>query len=140
MNLRTVIWWIGGALLVAAGWRAMGWPGVALVVGAALMWVLLHFTRLMSILKRAANRPKGWVNSAVMLNARLRPGLTLLEVVGITRALGDSVSTDPEIWRWTDNGGSFVTCHFERGRLVRHELTRPGVEDDSPPRGQDAAP
>ena len=37
-----------------------------------LVWVLLHFTRMMTILKRAANRPIGYVDSAVMLNAKLK--------------------------------------------------------------------
>ena len=73
------------------------------------MWLLLHFTRMMQVLKRAANRPVGFVDSAVMLNAKLRPGVTLLHVVALTRSLGELRSPkarQPELYRWTD--GSYL--------------------------------
>jgi hypothetical protein len=57
-------------------YRAYGWPGIAIAVTGIVMWMLLHFTRMMKVLKRAGNRPIGFVDSAVMLNAKLRPGLT----------------------------------------------------------------
>jgi hypothetical protein len=92
------------------------------------MWVLLHFTRLMHILKQAADRPVGYVASAVMLNAKLQAGMTLLKVIALTRALGEQRSepeVQPEIFRWSDTGGSYVTCTFANGRLVAWELERP---------------
>ena len=111
-----------------AAWRAWGWPGVAAVAGGVLMWLLLHFTRVMTILKRAADRPVGWVDSAVMLNARLKPGMALVQTLAITRSIGERLSDEdaqPEVYRWTDNGGSTVTTTFEGGRLVRWEMQRP---------------
>lgn len=39
-----------------------------------MMWALLHYTRLVNVMKKAANRPIGYVGSAVMLNARLSEG------------------------------------------------------------------
>lgn len=83
------------------------------------MWLLLHFTRMMQVLKRAADRPIGYVDSAVMLNAKLRPGLTLLQVVAMPRVLGELQSllnAQPEIFRWTDGTQSSVTCTFMGGQ------------------------
>ena len=128
MNWQRIVIPVAGAAFVAGAWRAFGWPGVALAVGAILMWVLLHFTRLMHVLKRAAERPVGHVASAVMLNAKLRPGVSLLHVVAMTRALGEQLSPpeeQPEIFRWTDTGGSHVTCEFAGGKLTKWALVRP---------------
>ena len=110
------------------GYRAYGWPGVALVVGGLVMWLLLHFNRMLQVLKRAANRPVGYVDSAVMLHAKLHAGLTLLHVVALTRSLGNLESpkeTQPEHFRWTDASQSTVLCVFQDGKLLRWELTRP---------------
>ena len=95
------------------------------------MWLLLHFTRLMTVLKRAAHRPIGHVDSAVMLNAKLKPGVTLMHVIAMTRALGERLSdegADPELYRWTDNGQSTVEAEFQHGKLVRWQLARPDPE------------
>ena len=55
---------LGCAALLVVAHRASGWPAVAAVSGGLLMWLLLHFTRLMTVLKRAAHRPIGHVDSA----------------------------------------------------------------------------
>ena len=117
-----------GVALVAIAYRSYGWAGVAVVVTAMVMWGLLHFTRMMQVLKRAANRPIGYVDSAVMLNAKLRPGVTLLHVIAMTRALGELKSVkdeQPELFRWTDGTQSHVTAEFLGGRLVKWDLVRP---------------
>ena len=128
MNWQRIAIPIAGAALVAAAWRAYGWPGVAVAASGILMWVLLNFTRLMHILKQAADRPLGYVASAVMLNAKLKPGVTLMHVVAMTKALGEQLSpaeTQPETFRWTDGGGSHVTCEFVGGKLTTWVLVRP---------------
>ena len=105
--------------------------GVALAAGGLVMWLLLHFTRMLQVMQRAAHRPKGYVDSAVMLNAKLRAGMTLLHVVAMTRSLGEQRSPkdeQPEVFRWTDTGGSYVDCTFAGGKLVGHQLTRPAEE------------
>jgi hypothetical protein len=125
------------AVLLVAAHRIYGWGGVAVAVGALVMWMLLHFTRMMQILKRAANRPIGFVDSAVMLNAKLRPGVTLMHVVAMTRALGELRSTkdsQPEWFRWTDASHSHVTCEFQQGKLKKWDLVRP-PQDDAPATG-----
>lgn len=122
---------LGAAVLVAAGYRAWGWPGVALVAGGVLLWLLLHFTQLMHVLKRAADSPLGYVGSAVMLQAKLRPGMTLLQVVALTRALGEQLGqseAQPERYRWRDPSGASVTCEFVHGRLQRWDFRRPEPE------------
>ncbi|RAN74905.1 glycerate kinase, partial [Bacillus sp. SRB_28] len=86
----------------------------------------------MSIIRKASGRPIGYVGSAVMLNARLRPGVTLMHVVAMTRALGEPVSpkdAQPEVYRWSDGSKSYVTCEFLHGRLVEWELSRPAQDD-----------
>ena len=131
MNFQRILVPVAGAALVAFAWRSYGWAGVALVVTGIVMWMLLHFTRLTQVLKRAANQPIGYVGSAVMLNAKLRPGLTLLHVIGLTRALGEQLSpkdAQPEVFRWTDGTASRVTCEFANGKLVQWTLERPTAE------------
>mgnify|MGYP007084685107 FL=1 len=62
------------------------------------------------------------------LHAKLRPGVPLLHVVAMTRALGQLESpkdTQPERYRWTDASGSSVLCVFMGGKLQSWELTRP---------------
>ena len=124
-----------GVALVALAYRSYGWAGVAVVLTAIVMWALLHFNRMMQVLKRAANRPVGYVDSAVMLNAKLRPGATLLHVVAMTSALGELLSVkdaQPEVFRWTDGTRSHVTCEFVGGKLLKWELVRPGAGADTP--------
>jgi hypothetical protein len=127
-SLSALVIPVGCVVGVVLAYRGYGWPGVALAVGALVMWLLLHFTRLLHILKRAADRPIGFVGSAVMLHAKLRRGVTLMHVVALTRALGalqTPKDTQPEVFRWTDASGSSVTCTFVGGKLTRWELQRP---------------
>jgi hypothetical protein len=140
MNLQKILVPVLGIAVIALAWRAWQWPGVALAAGGIVMWMLLHFTRMMKVLQRAANRPVGWCDSAVMLNAKLRPKVTLLHVLAMTRAIGEQLSPpeqQPEVFRWTDGGGSSVTCEFANGKLVKWELFRP---EGAPEAGGSPAP
>jgi hypothetical protein len=133
MNFQRIVLPVLGVVVVAVAWRAYGWPGVALAAGGIVMWMLLHFTRMMKVLQRASARPVGFCDSAVMLNAKLRPGVNLLHVMAMTRALGEQVSPkeqQPELYRWTDGSGSHVTCEFLHGKLVKWELFRPQAAPD----------
>ena len=115
---------------VSAGYT-YGFAGVAGVAGVGVFWILLHFSRMMQVLKRATNRPIGYVDSAVMLNAKLRPGVPLIHVIALTRALGalqSAKAAQPEIFRWTDNSQSHVTCTFAGGKLTHYVLFRPAPE------------
>ena len=137
MQFQRILVPVVGVMAVALAYRSYGWAGVAVVVTALAMWLLLHFNRMMQVLKRAAKRPIGYVDSAVMLNAKLKPGVTLLHVVAMTRALGELKSVkdqQPELYRWTDGTESHVTCEFLGGKLVKWEMVRPvPVENPTAP-------
>jgi hypothetical protein len=118
---------LGLLTLLVVAWRNAGWSGIALVGGGLVMWGLLHVTRLVTVFRRASEHPKGWVDSGVMLHAQLKVGMGLLDVLARTRALGELVSPQgeqPEVYRWTDNGGVSVDCAFTKGRLSGWTMQR----------------
>ncbi|MDP3672963.1 MAG: glycerate kinase [Telluria sp.] len=132
MNFQKIFLPIVGAAMVAVAWQAYGWQGAALAGGALVMFLLLHFNRMMHVLKKAAERPKGYVASAVMLNAKLKPGVNLLHVMAMTQSIGEQLSEDGapmEVFRWTDGSQSSVTCEFTRGKLSKWTLERPPQAD-----------
>ena len=134
MQFQKILVPLASVVLIAAAYRSYGWAGVAAASGALMMWLLLHFTRMLQVLKRAANRPIGYVDSAVMLNAKLRPGQSLLHVVAMTKALGELESAKGkqlERYRWTDGTQSHVSCEFHNGKLKKWELVRPFQADDA---------
>jgi hypothetical protein len=138
MKLMSWLTPLAALLLLAGGYRVWGWPGVALASGGLVMWLLLHINRTMQALQRASRQPIGHVGSAVMLNARLKAGVTLLHVIALTRSLGQLLSAkdeQPERYLWTDAGNSSVRCEFRDGKLVHWELRRPdptSVDGDGP--------
>lgn len=132
MNFSRFLIPIGVVLFVAGAWQQYQWAGVAVASGAVVMWILLHFTRMVTVLSRAANRPVGHVGSAVMLNAKLKKGVNLMHVIAMTKSLGQRLSpenTQPEVFKWTDQGDSFVTCTFKDGKLTEWAMTRPDPEE-----------
>jgi hypothetical protein len=83
---------------------------------------------------RMHERPIGDLDSAVMLNVKLKPGMTLMHVIAMTRALGELRSekdAQPEVYRWTDGTDSWVECTFKGGRLSAHQMHRPPPPDQS---------
>jgi len=132
MQFQKILIPVGCLALLLLAYRNYGWLGAGLVFSGLVMWLLLHFTRTLQVLKRAANRPVGHVDSAVMLNAKLQKGATLLHVIAMTRALGELLTpkdTQPEQFRWIDGAQSSVTCVFVGGKLSQWELTRPESPD-----------
>jgi hypothetical protein len=80
-----------------------------------VFWLLLQFNRAVRVMRGASGAPVGHVPSAVMLNAKLQPGWTLLQVIRLTRSLGRRVSEAPEVWAWTDPGGIEVRVTLAGG-------------------------
>ena len=120
--------WIGWALsaaALAAGWQAWRWPGVALAATVIVFWLLLQFSRSLRVLRQAGGAPVGHVASAVMLNAKLGTGWTLLRLLALTKSLGRRVSETPEVWAWADDGGAQVAITLVNGRVTSWVLTRP---------------
>lgn len=133
--------WVGWALAATAlyaGWRGYGWPGLAFAVSVIVFWLLLQFNRSLRAMRNASESPVGHVDSAVMLNAKLQPRMSMLEIVKLTRSLGrrtggsDGNDREPEVWTWADDGGSHVEVTFVGGRCTRWTLHRPETAYDRP--------
>jgi hypothetical protein len=139
MGPMGAIW--GWALAVAAlavGWAQWGWPGAVMGVTLVVFWLLLQFNRALRVMRQAAGAPVGRVASAVMLHARLRTGMRLLDVIPLTRSLGQPAApeADPdagpsagfgvrEAFVWSDESGACVRVELRGGRVVRWALQRP---------------
>lgn len=123
MNSR-LGWILVGAGLVA-GYFAYGWRGVALALSVTAFWLMLQFTRALRTMRLASAAPVGHVDSAVMLQSKLHAGMTMLQVLPLTRSLGQVVG-DPaaETYRWIDAGGGSVQAVFGAGRLKHWALER----------------
>ena len=134
MNFNKILAPLVIVVFTVGAWQAFQWAGIALATGGVVMWILLHFTRMVTILKKAANRPIGHVASAVMLNAKLQKGASLMHVIAMTRSLGalqTDKGTQPEIYRWTDASESHVTATFVGGKLTEWTLVRPAPESQA---------
>ena len=142
MTWQRILTFMAAIALGAMAWRAGGGAGLALLFSGLLLWFLLYYTRLIQVMKRAADRPIGYVGSAVMLNAKLKPRQALLHVIALTQALGERLSpegAEPEVYRWTDPGGSHVTAEFQGGKLSQWRLERPAAEPQPPAPEESAA-
>ena len=118
MNFNKLLVPVAVIVLTIGAWRQFGWAGIALAAGGVVMWTLLHFTRLMTILKKAADRPVGHVGSAVMLNAKLREGLRMLDVLeqaGFSRR------------QCYPHGGHLINLHIVTGLGLGGCESYPGV-------------
>jgi hypothetical protein len=136
LNARGLIVPLLVLVVAVVAWRSHGWSGIALVATGTVTWILVHLSRMMRVIRRAGNRPLGWCPSAVMLNAKLKRGFNLMHVIAMTSAIGEALSPEneePEIFRWTDDTGSHVTCTFRDGRLAEWALFRPPEAPGAPP-------
>ena len=125
--MKPIYGWALAVLALAVGYASWGWRGVGLGLTVVVFWLLLQWSRAMRVLRLAASRPKGQVDSAVLLQAQLARGLTLMQVLPLTRSLGEVLpSTDgAEVFRWTDESGAAVTATLRDGRLAEWQLSRP---------------
>jgi hypothetical protein len=127
--MNPVIGWVLAVLATAVGYVYYGWQGVVLAVTVVVFWLLLQFTRALRVLRQAGQAPVGHVDSAVMLHARLRKGMRLMEILPLTRALGRKVAENPETFVWTDASGASVTVELREGRCTEWRLERPPGEE-----------
>lgn len=128
--MNVAVGWTLAVLAVAVGYAGYGWKGVVLAVTVIVFWLLLQFNRSLRVLRGAAGRPVGAIDNAVMLHARLHPGMRLVEILVLTRSLGRKVADDPETFAWRDAEGSEVRAEFRAGRLAAWRLVRPPGGDD----------
>jgi hypothetical protein len=122
--MNPILGWALAALMVGSAWQFYGWQGVAVGVTAIVFWLLLQFSRALRVLRDAGQAPKGRVPNAVMLHARLRDGMTLTDILRITRSLGEKQGDAPEVYAWRDDAGDSVTVELSGGRCVRRQLAR----------------
>lgn len=123
--MSPLVGWALAAAALAVGWLGYGWRGVVLALSVIAFWLLLQFSRTLRVLRSAARSPVGHVASAVMLHAKLHPGMRMTEVIGITRSLGHKLAEDPETFAWRDAGGDEVEVEFADGRSTQWRLHRP---------------
>lgn len=127
--MHTAATWALIAAALAAGWYAYGWQGLVLAVTVITFWMLLQFSRVMRVMRRAGNAPVGSVRSAVTLHSKLREGMTLMQVLALTGSLGERVEPPAEgadeSWRWRDEGDVAVTVQLRDGRTRSWALVRP---------------
>ncbi len=120
--------WTLAVLAVAVGYASWGWQGVVLAITVVVFWMLLQFSRVLRVMRGAAGRPVGSVASAVMLHAKLKAGLRLIDILPLTGSLGEKLADDPETFRWTDAGGDAVRVELRKGRVAAWHLDRaPGA-------------
>lgn len=122
--------WALSAAALLAGYLSWGWRGIVLALTVIAFWLLLQFSRTMRLLRQAAGSPVGHVDSAVMLQAKLRRGAPLSEVISLTRSLGRKLRDEPETFAWRDVGGAQVEVEFKDGRCTAWRLFRP---EEPPP-------
>ncbi|HEX6361671.1 MAG TPA: hypothetical protein VFZ93_01850, partial [Albitalea sp.] len=106
--------------------------GALFAATAIVFWLLLQFNRAMRAMRNAAALPVGYVHSAVMLHAKMKPGLTMMQLVGLAKSLGRKVSDDPERYEWTDESGARLTVSLHRGRVASWDLHRDAPAEPPP--------
>jgi hypothetical protein len=132
-NRSVATGWTLAVLGIAAGYVGWGWPGVVLGVTAIVFWLLLQFSRSLRVLKNAGAAPVGHVDSAVMLHSKLKPGMSLMQVLALTRSLGTRLGDSPERWGWADPGDARLALEFDAGKLRSWTLTRGEAAAEAPP-------
>ncbi|ODU10562.1 MAG: hypothetical protein ABS84_04205 [Rubrivivax sp. SCN 71-131] len=122
--MNPLLGWGLAAVAVVGGFLAYGWQGLVLALTMIVFWLLLQFGRALRAMRDAAARPLGTTDNALMLHARLRPGMRLLQILPLAGSLGQKVGDDPETFLWTDVGGDLVRVQLRGGRLVATALER----------------
>jgi hypothetical protein len=135
--MNPIVGWALALAALLAGWQGYGWQGVLFAFTLIVFWLVLQFNRVLRVMKNAASAPVGHVKSALMLNAKLQPRMTMLDVVALTRSLGRRLHAEPEpepgteTWAWSDAGGATVTLVFKGGKLDSWALSREAQPEPS---------
>lgn len=127
---------LAGSAIMVGTWL-YGWRGLVLGITLVVFWAVLQFRRATRLMQNVAQRPKGWVESVVMTQSRLSPGMDLSEVLTVTGSLGVRVNARDE-WSWHDAGGDQLVVVMRRGVVVRWEIARADAPE-APPADPDGA-
>lgn len=109
-----------GLIALFAGGIVFGWKGVVLVMTALILWLLVEFSRLMKLMGMASKGPVGRVQSAAALNASLRQGMKLVDVLPLTGSLGEKLEGGG--YAWADASGARVEVLLADGRVASWTL------------------
>ncbi len=134
--------WSLAAAAIVTGYFSHGWRGLLLALTVIVFWLLLQFSRALRVLRAAGQAPVGSVRSAVMLNAKLHSGMKLMDVLGLTRSLGQRLSDEhqqPERYVWQDADGDRVHTSFTVGRLTAWSLHRKDEVPEMSPAADNSA-
>jgi hypothetical protein len=123
--VNPILGWALAALLLFSAWQGYGVKGIALGVTLIVFWLVLQFNRSLRVMRNAGTSPVGHVGSAVMLNAKLRAGMQMLQVLTLTKSLGRRVDPAGEVYEWADESGAKVVVTFANGRCRQWTLERP---------------
>jgi len=123
--MNPFVGWGLAVIGIAMGYALWGWRGVGLAGSVIVFWLLMQFSRAMRVMRTAGGRPIGQVASAVMLQAKMRTGMRLMDIILLTNSLGEKRAERPETWRWTDASGASVTVELVGGRCTRWDFQRP---------------
>jgi hypothetical protein len=131
--------WALAALALVAGYVGWGGRGLVLAVTVIAFWLLLQFNRALRVMRNASHAPIGSVPSAVMLHAKLKPGMALIEILPIAGSLGrlQPASGEPgdEHYVWQDAGGRALVAVLRKGRLLSWQLDAETAEGTEPEPG-----
>jgi hypothetical protein len=131
--MQPAVGWALALVVIAVSTVGYGWRGVVLAISVIAFWLLLQFNRVVRVMKRASDAPVGHVESAVMFNAKLQRGMTLMKVVQLAGSLGRKVGDAPERWIWRDAGDVAVTVVMAGAKVDRWTLARPDEYSDPTP-------
>jgi hypothetical protein len=118
MNANRTLTAVVVGTAVIYGWWAFGWEGLTLAVCLAVGWAWLQFQREKRLIKAAATRPPGKIESVVIMQAHLAHGMHMPEVVALAGCLGKKYSAQDE-WQWIDASGNEIVITFRRSVVVR---------------------
>ena len=130
--MSTATSWALAALALATGYFAYSWPGVVLALTVIAFWLLLQFSRALRVMRNAAQRPVGHVDSVVMLQSKLHKGMRLAQIMQISLSFGEQRASEPETYAWRDEGGSELVVELADGRLSLWNLLRAEEAKASP--------
>jgi hypothetical protein len=128
--------WALAALAVVAGYVGWGARGLVLAVTVIVFWLLLQFNRAVRVMRNASQAPVGSVPSAVMLHAKLKPGMALIEILPIAGSLGrlqpGAGEPGDEHYAWQDAGGRQLVAVLRKGRLLSWQLDAEAGDEPGP--------
>jgi hypothetical protein len=136
--MNATLGWALAAAALVGGYLSYGWKGLVLGLTVIVFWLLLQFSRSLRALRDASARPVATVDNAVMLHAKVQPGMRLVDVLKLTRSLGRRTAEVPETFVWADAGGDEVQVMLTGGRVTEARLVRTGAPVSSPERSPGA--